>query len=61
MESADLCKLCWHGKRPLKKSFYFDGYQIPDWRNFAYNLTSTKYDVCSLVKHFVAWQHANSV
>ena len=28
IESADLCKLCQHGKRPLKKSFYFDGYQI---------------------------------
>ena len=26
--SADLCKLCYHGKRPLKKSLYFDGYQI---------------------------------
>ena len=26
--SADLCKLCKHGNRPLKKSLYFDGYQI---------------------------------
>ena len=28
-------------------SQHFDGYQIKDWRNFAYNLTSTKYEVCS--------------